>query len=501
MADPPNPTAPCGVDEPLGDQSRHVVPPPEVGPVTGPEAVDRAVRRRFYGGVWRKPPFGTHADARRFKQQLKIYELLHEVPQALLVGILGEDAVRDVPSVAERTSLIASTIAAKAGPEGGNAHTALRAWRLLQAAAKAMARTDFGLPCGRAMVAVIVQRENRRAAAAATAERSGATVGGTVREGFEWLEAVLKLPIEAKADVVMAAAEPPPAPMGARRAVRQSASAPPCIQLHLEVLAASAEWSVARAQARELLTKSIVQNVRLNDALNAQTWADASDAAVILGRTTTRSKDGMALDLFAPAEGWLAPFEWWPEHAAEMQGRGGAWPDFSASGPRVARARELKAGVLPRAKALPLLRALCELEPLSMGAAEFDSLGITMHSFHGSGPDLVRFLGSSTGLSEAFSEIDARRIGHWLRDRSAPEETVTRVGRHVAGATNQRGEMGFRYTQGVGRIGERREQLVLRARLVHVVRRALVRFGPSWLALPRDNSAWETLFPARVGDA
>ena len=136
-----------------------------------------------------------------------------------------------------------------------------------------------------------------------------------------------------------------------------------------------------------------------------------------------------------------------------------------------------------------------------MRADEFDALGITMHSFHGSGLDLVRFLGSSTGLSEAFSEIDARRIGHWLRDRSAPEETVTRVGRHVAGATNQRGEMGFRYTQGVGRIGERREQLVLRARLVHVVRRALVRFGPSWLALPRDNSAWETLFPARVGDA
>ena len=501
MADPPNPTAPCGVDEPLGDQSRHVVPPPEVGPVTGPEAVDRAVRRRFYGGVWRKPPFGTHADARRFKQQLKIYELLHEVPQALLVGILGEDAVRDVPSVAERTSLIASTIAAKAGPEGGNAHTALRAWRLLQAAAKAMARTDFGLPCGRAMVAVIVQRENRRAAAAATAERSGATVGGTVREGFEWLEAVLKLPIEAKADVVMAAAEPPPAPMGARRAVRQSASAPPCIQLHLEVLAASAEWSVARAQARELLTKSIVQNVRLNDALNAQTWADASDSAAILGRTTTRSKDGMALDLFAPAEGWLAPFYWWPGHAAEMRDWAGGWPDFSASAPKVARATALKAGVLPRAKALPLLRALCELEPLCMGAAEFDALGITMHSFHGSGPDLVRFLGSSTGLSEVFSEIDARRIGHWLRDRSAPEETVSRVGRHVTGATNQCGEMGFRYTQGVGRIGERREQMVLRARLVHVVRRALVKFGPSWLELPRDNSAWEVLFPTRIEGA
>ena len=152
--------------------------------MSGPEAVDRAVRRRFYGGVWRKPAFQSHADSRRFTQQLKIYELLHEVPQALLVGILGADAVREVPSMAERTSLIASTIAAKAGPEGGNAHKGLRAWRLLQAAAKATARTDMGLPCSRAMVGAIVQRENRRATAAGTAARSGSTVGGTVREGL-----------------------------------------------------------------------------------------------------------------------------------------------------------------------------------------------------------------------------------------------------------------------------------------------------------------------------
>ena len=477
------------------------MPPPEVGPVSGPEAVDRAVRRRFYGGVWRKPAFKFHADSRLFTQQLKVYELLHEVPQALLVGILGEDAAREVPSLAERTSLVAATIGAKAGPEGCNAHKGLRAWRLLQAAAQATARTDFGLPCSRAMVAAIVQRENRRATAAGTAERSGATVGGTVREGFEWLEAVLRLPIEAKSDVVLAAAEPPMAPMGARRSVKQSASAPPCIQLHLEELASETEWSVQRSQARELLTKSTVQHVRLNDALNAQTWVDAADAAVILGRTTTRSKDGMALDMFAPAEGWLGPFAWWAEHAAEMRAYGGAWPDFSASGPRVAHARTLKAGVLPRAKALPMLRAICALEPLCMEAAEFNELGITMHSFHGSGPDLVRFLGSTAGLSEAFSDIDARRIGHWLRDRSAPEETVSRVGRHVTGAVNQRGEMAFRYTQGAGRIGERREQLGLRARLVSEVRAALDRFGQPWTSLPRDNSAWEVLYPFRIGGA
>ena len=122
LVGPPTPTALCGVDEPEGDRSRQTVPPPEVGPVSGPEAVDRAVRRRFYGGVWRKPSFGAHADARRFTPAAQNLRAAAwgstSSALALLVGILGEDAVREVPSMAEGTSLIASTIAAK-GARGG----------------------------------------------------------------------------------------------------------------------------------------------------------------------------------------------------------------------------------------------------------------------------------------------------------------------------------------------------------------------------------------------
>ena len=356
------------------------------------------------------------------------------------------------------------------------------------------AQTIYGLPCGRALVGAIVMREQTRATAAGTEARDGATVGGTVREGFEWLEAVLKLPIEAKSDVVEAAAEPPQLTNGVRRAVKQSASAPPCVQLHLEELARAREWSVARVMARELLVKCVVQHVRLNDALNAQTWQCVQDATVIRGKTTTRSKDGLALELYAPAEGWLGTFGWWAEHAAEMAQRGSGYPDFSAPGPQVATAPELKAGVLPKSKALPMLRALCAMAPLRMDAAEFNALNITTHSFHGSGPDLVRFLGMCQ-VEYVFTEIDVRRIGHWLRDRSAPQETVTRVGRHTTGATNQRGEMAFRYTSGAGRIGERQEQLVVRARLVTTVRTALAAYGAHWLELPRHAGAWDVLFP------
>ena len=45
LVGPPTPTALCGVDEPAGARSL-TVPPPELGTVTGPEAVDRAVRHR-----------------------------------------------------------------------------------------------------------------------------------------------------------------------------------------------------------------------------------------------------------------------------------------------------------------------------------------------------------------------------------------------------------------------------------------------------------------------
>ena len=48
----------------------------------------------------------------------------------------------------------------------------------------------------------------------------------------------------------------------------------------------------------------------------------------------------------------------------------------------------------------------------------YTALGITTHSFHGSGPDMARLVGSNGG---PFLEHDARELGHWLRDKNAPQ--------------------------------------------------------------------------------
>ncbi|KAL3917143.1 MAG: hypothetical protein SGPRY_006521 [Prymnesium sp.] len=148
---------------------------------------------------------------------------------------------------------------------------------------------------------------------------------------------------------------------------------------------------------------------------------------------------------------------------------------------------------MPRPKALLALRYMCSLPPLRMSAVEFDACAISLHSQHGTGSDMLRFMGASCAFTElgeqvAFDERDARAIGHWLRGKSAPAEVLPsgQGDPRRAGAPNQRLAMNFRYSQGRGRRGGRQEQLQLRWRLISHVRLALQRYGRPWWTLPRS---------------
>ena len=60
------------------------------------------------------------------------------------------------------------------------------------------------------------------------------------------------------------------------------------------------------------------------------------------------------------------------------------------------------------------------MAPLCMPADEFRALKITTHSPHGTGTDMVRFL-ASHGMP--FDVVfDGSAIGHWLRDKNAPQQ-------------------------------------------------------------------------------
>ena len=49
--------------------------------------------------------------------------------------------------------------------------------------------------------------------------------------------------------------------------------------------------------------------------------------------------------------------------------------------------------------------------------------GLTGHSPHSTGSDMARFAGERAG----FTETDARELGHWLRDKNAPQADPRRV--------------------------------------------------------------------------
>ena len=50
--------------------------------------------------------------------------------------------------------------------------------------------------------------------------------------------------------------------------------------------------------------------------------------------------------------------------------------------------------------------------------------------------------------------------------------------------------MALRYSGGMGRMGEREEQLRVRSRVIALVRAALDAYGQPWYSLPFGDKAW-----------
>jgi hypothetical protein len=341
-------------------------------------------------------------------------------------------------------------------------------------------------------VAYVVSTELERATTSGTGSKGGRTVGTTILDGFTFLQAI-GMPIAADSPLAKAAAAPPE---GCKAGPRRCAGSLPLkIQLQLETLAAASAWSVQRTIARCFVASCLVHHTRLNDALGTVLWLDdEAPDDVVRGRVES-TKDGSPLELFAPAEGWLGRLSWLREHVAELGARAHSMPAF-ASKPagKPSRATHLVDGVMTKPHARKALRDLLAQPPLGLTPAEFKELRITTHSPHGTGADMARFMGVQRGWLEPF----ARQLGHWMRDKNAPQEDPRRVPgepqRGVPdGAPCTSGAMSLRYSQGRGRRGQRQEQLTVRRALVREVRAALKRFGRPWPELPAGMQDWEIL--------
>ena len=150
--------------------------------------------------------YESHQEARAARASYAVAGLLAELPDTAADRLLGKRAARQVPDARRRRELAVVLLRRKAGPKGDQARKALRAWRLLQAAAAARALPAQGLPASASLVADVVRTELQRAQREAKGSQGGCTVGGTIRDGFVWLQTVAKLPIEADSSLVEAAA-------------------------------------------------------------------------------------------------------------------------------------------------------------------------------------------------------------------------------------------------------------------------------------------------------
>ena len=454
-----------------------------------------------------QPSFATHAQRRAHQADVAIRALLRELPAYVPSNVLGKAAERQVPDPSAREALLLAHFRARAGPSGENARLGLRAWRALKQAAAARGLPRHGLPASAAFVADVARAELQRAMAKAkTAQRGkgGTTVGRTFRRGFVFLQDACRLAIDASGALVEEAVEPPAG--SGDRPTTHAGSLPIAVQCAFEVVAAEAQWSVRRTIARAFLTTVFAHHIRFADALMARLWPDEVDPArVIRGAAKGKgARRALPIQLYAAAEGFLGDWLWLPEHLAELAGREHAIPAFDGGrAGRPSEATRLVPGVIPQAHMLKAFRDVLESSPFRFPeppAVFYERWGLTGHSPHSTGSDMARFIGWRGG----FVETDARELGHWLRDKKAPQPDP----RQVPGAPQRgqpdgqpcaRGGMSLRYSQGKGRRGEREVQLDVRERLVDAVRVGLEAWGRPWRELPPGNADWDILRAARGG--
>ena len=453
-------------------------------------------------GVRKAKLFDSHQAARAATAMCAVATLLSELPPAAAEAVLGKHAATQVPDPARRRELAVALLRGKAGPKGDRARKALRAWRLLRDTAKARGLMAGGLPASAALVADIVRGELERAQGEATGSQGGNTVGGTVRDGFLWLQEVAGQPIDAKNALVEAAAQ---AEAGdTPNDVRHAGTLPIAVQCAFEEVAVEKQWSVHRTIARSLLCTVFAHHIRCNDALNTRIFPDERDpTGVLRGRTRVRSKKSPPIQLYAPAEGFLGPYEWLEEHLRELDGLKYCLPAVDAKNGRPSASTRLLPGVMAERHVLTAFRDILEHSSFvfpSTPKAFYEEWGLRGHSPHSTGSDMCRFAGERAG----FTETDAREAGHWLRDKNAPQADPRRVpGAPTRGMPDgrpcSRGSMSLRYSQGNGRRGEREAQLDVRARLIELVRKGLALWGRPWQELPPGTDDWEVLRPVWDG--
>ena len=483
-------------------------PPREVLPqaTAQVEAPVGLTKRRKRARIGSK--FASQADLEAAKRAREVDELVAILPERVATELLGGELGRaQLPCPEERLVVLKSAVAHKAGPDGATLGAAVRAWVAYKSYAQGRGLPNEGLPGSAALVAAFLVAEGKRAAEG-QGRQGGTTVANSRRVGLLWLSQKLGFPlavdnivVESVANAKQLRAHRRADPVGRRR--KQAGSLPIRAFAQFETLANGRLESPVRFFARSMCSFSLVMSVRAVDALRTVEEADEEPEKVISGWSYF-SKDGEPMRTFAPAEGFLGPFKWWPQHRAAVRRAGRPFPMWTL--PWGAKGSVLRATgkplpfVMPKQHLVASIKACLMCKPLSLTEAAFDELGLTAHSEHGTPSDMAVTLGPHSQFG-AFIREDVRELGHWLRLGCLEEDLEGGTagaqgrrrgvgrGRQATGAFgDDAAECAALYAQGDGREGRRTAQLRVRRRWIAAVRKALERFGRPWLQLPAGRA-------------
>ena len=391
--------------------------------------------------------FASQAALERALRNREVDEFLGVLPESVAIELLGGshglEQVTD-PHVRERA--LRRAVELKAGPDGGSLQAAARAWRGFCAYIEIQQLPNGGLPASSILVAAYLEWESANASGSA----GGSSVANSRRVGLLWLAEKLAFPLAVASPVVMATANPAQIrewrrddPEGRQR--KTAGSLPIAYYCHFEHLAKAKQPSPVREFVRSMIVFSHMMSVRAKDTLRTVPCKDATDHANVITGWSYFSKDGDAMQTYAPAEGFLGPFTWWKEHHKLVSKWGKALVMYKirygghnsilhAECDDPVKSPDGKTPcVMPKEQMLASIKDVCAMPPLSLTPEQYAELGLSSHSNHGSPSDMLEFMGSSCPFSPTlFTREDAREIGHWLRLNKAEE------GRGTAEAVPQR---------------------------------------------------------------
>ena len=201
---------------------------------------------------------------------------------------------------------------------------------------------------------------------------------------------------------------------------------------------------------RSLLAAGVDQSVRVSESVQVQLWPDASEPDAVMRGSVERAKDGAPMDIFAPAEGILGPYEWYADHLREVLRRGQVFPLWvkpRGSKGAIALAAGLTTAVASKSDVRRAAKEILTLPPLRASEAEVKEWAIDGHTAHATPPEWARQLGEHPRLGVqlppelemGFSEADCDALGHWLRDSGAKADaSAAQAARDAAPAQARR---------------------------------------------------------------